>query len=135
MSEENVELVRTVFAHAAQGRLDDAIDALNLDADVEMPGAVGGFEEGDVVRGREAVMRALDLDRAVWENRRYDVQRIVDAGERVIALVHEERRGRGSGVEVGADIAFVYSFKEGRVSRIEPYMSQSDALEAAGLSE
>jgi hypothetical protein len=53
----------------------------------------------------------------------------------MVALVHEYRRGRGSGVAVEADIALVYGFKEGKVVRIEPYMSQSDALEAAGLSE
>jgi ketosteroid isomerase-like protein len=62
-------------------------------------------------------------------------QRVIDAGDQVVALVHEYRRGRGSGVAVEADIALVYGFKEGKVVRIEPYMSQSDALEAAGLSE
>ena len=134
MSQENVEMVRRAFVMGAEGRLDDAIDAF-VDADVEMPGAVGGFEEGDVVRGRDAVREALRPDGTIWEARSYEVQRIIDAGERVVALVHEKRRGRGSGVEVGADIALVYSFRGGRVSRIEPYMSQREALEAAGLRE
>ena len=49
--------------------------------------------------------------------------------------MHEYRRGKGSGVTVEADIALVYGFKEGKVVRIVPYMSQADALEAAGLSE
>ncbi len=49
--------------------------------------------------------------------------------------MHEHRRGKGSGIAVGADMAFIYSFKDGKVSRIEPYMTLSEALEAAGLSE
>jgi len=64
-----------------------------------------------------------------------ELQRIIDAGDRVIALVHEYRRGKGSGVAVEADIALVYGFKEGQVVRSEPYMSQADTLEAAGLRE
>ena len=59
---------------------------------------------------------------------------IRDYGDQVVALVHEYRRGKGSGVTVEADIALVYGFREGKVVRIEPYMSQVDALEAAGLS-
>ena len=32
-------------------------------------------------------------------------------------------------------MAFIYSFKGNKVASIEPFMSQSEALEAAGLSE
>jgi hypothetical protein len=38
-------------------------------------------------------------------------------------------------VAVEADIALVYGFKEGKVVRIVPYMSQADALEVAGQAE
>jgi ketosteroid isomerase-like protein len=57
----------------------------------------------------------------------------MEAGDRVVAFVHERRRGRGSGVDVGADIAFIYTFNGSKISRIEPYMDQSEARAAAGL--
>jgi ketosteroid isomerase-like protein len=133
MSQENVEIVRRAYVAYAEGRIDDVV--AGLDAHVEMFGAVGGLEEGEVKRGRDAVARELALDTSVWAERRYDVQRFVEAGDRVVALVHEHRVGRGSGVEIGADIALIYSFSGSKVSRIEPYLSQADALEAAGLSE
>ena len=78
--------------------------------------------------------QALDVDSKIWADRRMELERAIDAGDQVVALVHEYRRGKGSGVTVEADIALVYGFKEGKVVRIEPYMSQADALEAAGLS-
>jgi ketosteroid isomerase-like protein len=106
-----------------------------LHPEVELLGAIGGMEEGTVIRGREAVTQALDVDSEIWAGRRMELERAIDAGDQVVALVHEYRRGKGSGVTVEADIALVYGFKDGKVVRIEPYMSQADALEAAGLSE
>jgi uncharacterized protein len=133
MSQETVEFVRRAFAAGIDDDYSDLI--AGLDENVEMLGAVGGFEEGKVTRGRAAVARELALDTSVWAERRYEVQRLIDAGDQIVAVVHEYRRGRASGIEISADMALIYSFRDGKVFRIEPYMSQSEALEAAGLSE
>ena len=126
-------MIRSALIASAEGRVSDLIEG--LDADVEMIGAVGGLEEGEVIRGRDAVARAVLLDSSVWAERRWEVQKLIDVDDRVVALLHEHRRGRGSGVEIGTDIAMIYSFKGGKVVRIEPFMRQAAALEAAGLSE
>jgi len=123
-------MVQRVYA---EGPTDETLQFLH--PQVELLGALGGMEEGTVTRGREAVAQALDVDSEIWAERRMELQRVLDAGDRVIALVHEYRRGKGSGVSVEADIALVYGFKEDKIIRIQPYMSQADALEAAGLSE
>jgi ketosteroid isomerase-like protein len=131
MSEENVEIIRRVYKS-------EDIEALALDAmhpEIELLGAIGGMEEGTITVGREAVTQALDMDFDIWAERRLELREAIDAGDQVVALVHEYRRGKGSGVVVEADIALVYGFKEGRVVRIVPYMSQADALQAAGGSE
>jgi ketosteroid isomerase-like protein len=133
VAQQNVEIVRRAFDAFADGRIRDVIDG--LDENVEMLGAMGGLEEGEVIRGREAVARQLLPDSAVWAERHYEVQRFLEADDRVVALVHEHRRGRGSDIEVGAEMALIYSFRGNKVVRIEPYMSQSEALDAAGLSE
>ena len=131
MSEENVEMIQRAFGSGDPG---DAWVEL-LHTDVELLGAIGGMEEGSVTVGREAVTQALLVDSEIWAERRMELQRAIDAGDQVVALVHECRRGKGSGVTVEADIALVYGFREGKVLRIEPYMSQVEALEAAGLSD
>jgi ketosteroid isomerase-like protein len=64
-----------------------------------------------------------------------ELRRAIDAGDQVVALVHEYRRGKGSGVTVEKDIALIYGFRDGKVVRIEPYMNQAEALAAVGLSE
>jgi ketosteroid isomerase-like protein len=131
MSEENVELVQRAYS----SRGVEAEPSGILHPEVELLGAIGGMEEGTITRGREAVTKALRVDSEIWTERRIELQRAIDAGDQVVALVHEYRRGKGSGVIVETDIALVYEFKESKVIRIEPYMSQAEALEAAGLSE
>ena len=131
MSEENVETIRRVFADGDV----DASAAEFLHPDVELLGAVGGMEEGEVTRGREAVWRAMSVDLDVWAERRMELRRVFDAGDRVVAFIHEYRRGKGSGALVEADIAVIYRFVDGKVDRIEPYMTPAAALEAAGIRE
>ena len=132
MSQENVEVVKRAYSGSGD------VDAWVIEAmhpDVELLGAIGGMEEGTTTVGRRAVAEALSVDSEIWAERRLELRRVVAAGDQVVALVHEYRIGRSSGVTVEADIALVYGFREGKVIRIQPYMNQVDALEAAGLSE
>ena len=133
MSRDNVETIQRVFFRGGDVEAEAVLEILH--PEVELLGAIGGMEEGTLTVGREAVMEGIDVDSEIWAERRMDLQRVIDAGDRVVSLVHEYRRGKGSGVFVEADIALVYGFKEGKIVRIEPYMSQAEGLEAAGLSE
>src|SRR3954454_13192531 len=130
MSQENVEVVERFYSggEIAAG----VIEALH--PEVELLGAIGGMEEGTTTVGRVAVAQALSVDSEIWAERRLELRRAIDAADQVVALVHEYRRGKGSGVTVEADIALVYGFREGKVVCIEPYMSQVEALGATGLS-
>jgi ketosteroid isomerase-like protein len=133
MSAVAVEIVRGLFDAFADGGTDLDLLVAALDPDVEMLGAVGGLGEGAVIRGREAVIQELLPDTAVWAERRVELQELLEGDHRVVALAREHRRGRGSGVEVENEIALIYTFAGDTVIRIEPYLSQAEALAAAGL--
>jgi ketosteroid isomerase-like protein len=72
-------------------------------------------------------------DLEAWEERRLEPEEFIDAGDDVVVLLHEYRRGRGSGVELESDTAVVFAVRDGRVIRIQGYMDRDAALEAAGL--
>ncbi len=74
-------------------------------------------------------------DREAWHERRLDAEELIDAGDCVVVLLHEFRRGKGSGVETETDTAMVYEVRDGRVVRIQGYMDRDEALEAAGVRE
>jgi ketosteroid isomerase-like protein len=147
MSEENVEVVRNAFeviygstseptATGASVRRDSKRAAELLDPNVALHGTIGGLWEGRVARGFTEILNSFETeDLEAWEERRLDPQRFLHINDFVVVLMHEYRRGRGSGIEVEDDTAVVFTVRKGRVIRIQPYMDQSAALEAAGLSE
>ena len=107
-----------------------------FDPYVEVHGTIGGLWEGRIARGLSEMLNSFEAeDLEAWEERQLDPQRFLHVNDLVVVLMHEYRRGRGSGIEVETDTAVVFTVREGRVIRIQPYMDQADALEAAGLSE
>jgi len=134
MSEENVQIVREAFEAFLGG--DQEKTARLVDPEVEFHGTVGGLQEGQVAHGQSRIEREFEeVDLEAWEERRLEAEEFIDAGDDVVVLLHEYRRGRGSGVELEAKTAVVVALSGGRVARIQGYMDREAALEAAGLRE
>jgi len=58
-----------------------------------------------------------------------------DRGDgRVLFGASHHGRGRGSGIEVGAENTYIYTVRDGLVARMELYSESEKALAAAGLS-
>ena len=134
MSEENVEIVREAFEAFLGG--DQEKTARLVDPEVEFHGTVGGLQEGQVAHGQSQIEQEFEeVDLEAWEERRLEAEEFIDAGDDVVVLLHEYRRGRGSGVELEAKTAVVVTVSGGRVVRIQGYMDRDAALEAAGLRE
>ena len=133
MSQENVEIVRRIIEDAVRGAWGEL--APHLGPDTELYGTVGGLTEGSVWRGSEQVRKFFEEDSDAWDERRLDAEEFIDAGDCVVVLLHEFRRGKGSGVEIETDTAMVYEVRDRHVVRIQGYMDRAEALDAAGLSE
>jgi ketosteroid isomerase-like protein len=134
MSEENVNVVRELVEAFTAGDVERA--AQLVDPEVEFLGTVGGLQEGQVARGLAQIAEVFeDQDLEAWEERRLEPEEFIDAGDDVVVLLHEYRRGRGSGVELETKTAVVVAVSGGRVVRIQGYMDRDAALKAAGLSE
>jgi ketosteroid isomerase-like protein len=133
MSEENVEVIRDIIAAMNEGDYERAMGHLADDVVLENPAGVfaGTF------RGREAVGEWFgDWFRTFDWNVHIDIREIAEIGDDCILLVHDLRgRGRGSGVDVEQTFAYLYRLREGKIARMDGYLSREEALEAAGLSE
>ena len=62
-------------------------------------------------------------------------QEFTDLGERVLVRVRQVAQGRSSGVRVDEDYWFLFEITGNEVSKLSFYSKQTEALEAAGLSE
>jgi ketosteroid isomerase-like protein len=138
MSEDNLEIVREVFAAAARaisgGPLED-LDRL-LDPDVEwIP--INAALEGTSYRGHDGVRRWVDEMNRDWDDFEALPNEFVDLGnDRQLAFGTWRARGRGSGVQLDAQpAAWLIRLRNGKVVRMQTFTDRADALEAAGLSE
>ena len=78
-------------------------------------------------------MRDVREQFETWE---YTIDELQEAGDVVLALGHVHLKGRGSGVVLDQEGAWLADFAAyGRVSRMQVFTDRGAALEAAGLSE
>jgi uncharacterized protein len=131
MSEQNVQTVLRSWEAFSRGDLDGFFADLADDAEFEEDPA---FPEAGVYRGREEISSYLRAFQEQLVDHRFEVEQVIDLGDRVLALLHESARGASSGLEVHQHPAFLYAFRGERVSHVRAYLDRAEALEAAGLS-
>jgi ketosteroid isomerase-like protein len=85
-----------------------------------------------VLRGREGLKRWISTTREIWDEWRFEPERFLSAGDRVVVLVRVLARGAISGVRLDRETAHIWTLEDGRVTRCEVYLDRSEALEAAG---
>jgi hypothetical protein len=145
MSQENVERVRTALEDYisrkgefdADGMLTKLPDEELLDPEIEWDASeTPVLDIRGVYRGIDAVRHYWREWYAAWEMLDYGFE-LVDAGEHIVALFNDQRmRGRSTGIEVPVPkYATVLTIRDGLCVHWKLYMSQSEALEAVGLSE
>jgi uncharacterized protein len=134
VSDENVQIVRRVYDALADPGED--ITALwdpdaEFDVSRDIWGAVVG---GGHYRGVEGV-RAWMLDLyAAWEQLDIEVEELIDAGDKVVAVIRVTGRGRVSGIEIEYSPAGMWTIRDGRIVRVVWFAASDDALEAAGVA-
>jgi ketosteroid isomerase-like protein len=133
MSQENVEVIRDITAANNEGDFERALGHLADDIVLEAPAGI----RGGTFRGREAVGEWFgDWFRIFDWNVHSDIREIAEVGDDGVLTVAVARgRGRGSGVEVEETFAFLHRLRDGKVTRMDGYLSREEAVEAAGLRE
>src|SRR5215213_4867493 len=129
MSQENVEVVRRAWA--AFTRHDNAAALGFHDPGVELHGHV----DGGVYRGLAGVREFFGDWLAAWDELSTDVEEWIDAGDDVIAVVHDRASGRHSGVPVEQRQWHVWTVRNGKLWRLRVYATRTEAFEAVGLSD
>jgi ketosteroid isomerase-like protein len=133
MSEENVELVRDAFAAWERGDLDWLDRHTDPEVEIAQPPNLPG---GSTYTGKDGMREALRDWPSQWDELRIELREATALDQRrVLAMTHQVGRGKGSGVEVEADIAFVFTVRQGKLVRWQMFTSREEALEAAGHSD
>ena len=143
MSEENVEIWRAnlegqLAALSAGMSPEETISEMAeiWDPKIELDAInAPALDLKRVYRGADEVRQFWQEWFSAWETVQYEYE-LIDAGERVVMLLDLRMRGRTTGIEMPVGkFAWVSTFKDGLAVHVKLYMSQSDALKAAGLRE
>ena len=87
-------------------------------------------------RGPEGVRKSFEELYEGFDRLAFDVDRLIDAGDQIVALGQMYARGRSTGVEAQIPLAIVFTAgQDGRLIRYESFRNTADALQAVGLSE
>src|SRR3954468_15749239 len=134
MSQENVELVRSIYAAWGRG---DFSSTEWAHPDIEFVSA-DGFEVGSST-GLAGMGRAWRNWIDAWEEYRVEVDEYCELdGERILVLMLHCGRGKTSGLDVGQTKragANVLHVRDGKVARLVLYWDRDRALVDLGLSE
>ena len=68
-----------------------------------------------------------------FESFQIEIERVIDAGDRVVSLVRQTGRTKTGGVEIEAAAAAVWTIRDGKLTRVEFHLDQEAALRAAGV--
>ena len=124
MSQENVEIVRAAF----EGREN------LLDPEFEWDfSAYAGLDVAPRGTGRESFLRLMERYRRSWLDYQRTLKEVIDAGNEVVVVVHESARLKQTEMLIERDLAQVWTFHDGKVTRLRAYGTKPEALEAAGL--
>ena len=130
MSQRNVEIVRAAFD--AWNRDDrDALVAL-WDEEAEFY-PLRAQLEGRAYHGPEGLRRFMVELAEEWDEVRFEVEEIRDAGEQMVGFGRFRARGRASGVELDVPLGLIGVVRNERVAYARFFSDPADALKAAGL--
>jgi ketosteroid isomerase-like protein len=131
MSQENVELVRTTMESFNLEGVDAIAEQIDPDFETTTPASLS--VEPDTYRGPEGVRRWFDAWEGTMDEVRFDVDELVDAGDRVVAVSRMVARSHTTGLELEQAVALVWTLRDGRAVRLDPFATRDEALRAAGL--
>ena len=128
---DNIELVHA-FVEAFNSRDIDSVAAFTREDVVleEWPTALGA----QTFTGIDGVRVAIDAWFETWEWMRVRVIDVFATGDHVVITLHQRAKGKGSEIEVEITSHNVYSFTDGKVSRIALFTEREPALTLAGLN-
>ena len=83
-------------------------------------------------RGAEGLLRFLGEIDELWASMDIDVERVIERGDEVLAVLLVTLTGRGSGVEMESRIAQRWTLREGRLLRMRLYGDADAAVAEFG---
>jgi ketosteroid isomerase-like protein len=131
MSQENVEVVRSIYESLNRGDWDAATRP--TDADFEVT-----FQRGPNAgtrRGRDSIRAIVEDQRAAFEAWIIEVEQVFDSDDQVVAVIKSRLRPKGTDAEFEIRNGHIWTLRDGVAVSLRGFPNPEEALEAAELRE
>ena len=135
MSRENVETIQRLYDEVL-GSPETMIDPrmlLFFDPAVELHQSASLIGTDGTFHGYEGLRRSAREVFEAFRDLHFVPREVVEAGDRVMAVVDAHGYGRDSGVEISRDVVHLYTLREGRIVAWHVYWDVAEGRRAAGL--
>jgi ketosteroid isomerase-like protein len=135
MSQENVKNLRALLEGLNVEAWRQGDEMSLLDPDVSYEDTTLPDHVGETYRGHEGVARATERWIEPYETFMIELERIVGVGDRLVSIHRVRARARYTGIEGEGPVAYVWTFRAGKVIHFQSFREPDEALKAAGLEE
>ena len=125
MSQENVEVVRDTLAAFDRGGVEAALEY--FDTDIEWLGPPEWLEQ-HLYQGHDGIRKIAAVWGENFDEYRLDPVEFIDAGDRIVALVYQRGRIKGSADPIEQQIGYVWTVRNGKGVRVQVYFSWEEPL-------
>ena len=135
MSRENVERLRSFFQTWNPSEWARGENMSLFDPDLVYEGDVLPDQAGESYRGHEGLARATRQWLEPFEGSTVELERIIGTGDALVSVQRGSGRMRHTGIQMDRVYAYLWRFRDGKVTYLKTFGDTQEALKAAGLEE
>jgi ketosteroid isomerase-like protein len=125
----NLELARAGYEAFQRSDLEGVLALTDPEVEIYLPNTLPNSGN---YRGHEGYITWIGQWLDAWENFRIEVLAMEPVGERhVVTTIHQSAMGRGSGIPVEMDVAYMTDIREGKVIALQMYLTREEAIRVA----
>jgi ketosteroid isomerase-like protein len=129
----NLNLNRRAFDAFDAGDVDGVLALLDPEVEVYMP---NDLPNSGTFRGHEGYLKWVGNWLEAWDDFTVEIREIEPVGERhVVAHARQSATGKGSGIPVEMEIAYMTETRDGRAIALHLYQSADEARRVAAERE
>jgi ketosteroid isomerase-like protein len=132
MSRKNVETVSRLYEAFQRGGLETAVRLMAPKIEVVPDESI---PDRQVFQGREGFLEWAERWFAPWADYRIEPLEFIESGDKVLVVQQDRGIDGPGGMNLDQTVWSVWTFEEGRVARLEFFLKEQSALEAAGVAE
>lgn len=128
-----MELIKLGFDAFQRRDVEAMCEGSHADVVIVQPPEV---PDSKIYEGHSGIAEAFEDWPSEWEDFRMDLLEVIDVSDtQVVSVARQHGRGAHSGIEMDFNVAYLHTLRDGKLARMEMFISREQALEAAGVPE